>query len=128
MVKIIRSVLAVIGGYAVIVLAAALAQDALYGGVSYTGSSFSTLAIAGTLTAAGTVLAGAALASIAGRGANLHGAVLAAWLVFETTFLAATGVTDNPIWLDVLTGGSLIAALFLGVHIYKSRSGRRQTA
>jgi len=46
--------------------------------------------------------------------------LLAAWLVFERTYLARQGILDNPLWFDAVAGGSVIAGVVVGAFLYVS--------
>lgn len=116
----IRTIGSVVAGYMVIFVAAVLAQDVLFGGVSYEKSAFSTLVVAGSLTTLGAVLGGVALAWISKVRPWIHASLLSAWLVFETSYLAVRGITENPLWFDAVGGGSLIVGVFVGVFLFVS--------
>ena len=118
---IVRVIGSLLVGYLGIVIGAIVGQDLLFGGVSsYDASPASTLWIAGGLTTLGAVAGGAALAWISKSHPWVSVGLLGAWLAFERLLLARQGVLDNPLWFDVVSGGSVIAGVALGAFLYLS--------
>ena len=119
--QIVRVVVSLPVGYMIIVVGAILGQDLLFGGVSsYDESPASTLWIAGGLTTLGAVAGGAAMAWISKFHPWVSVGLLGSWLAFERMYLARQGILDNPLWFDVVAGGSVIAGVALGAFLYVS--------
>jgi hypothetical protein len=115
----VRSVVAVLCGYAVLVLLATLVQEFWLGGVSYRNSSLSTLALAGVFTPLSAVIAGFVTAAIARRRLLAHALPLCWAITVETTFLYRTGRVDGPLWFEMLAAASLIVGVLAGVWIWR---------
>ena len=115
----LRSVGAVILGYAVIVVGAIVFQDALFGGVNY-GSPLLALVVGGGMTAVSAVAGGYLLAQVAPAAPWWHATPLVLWLCTETTILYLRGT--SPLWFDVVTGGSLVVGVLLGVYLWVRRN------
>ena len=123
MISIIRSIAAVVCGYATIVFGAVAFQELLFGGISYLDSPRMELIVGGGLTALSAVAGGYILAAIAPSRPMLHAIPVVLWLGFETTYLYVNGITTGPLWFDVVSGASLVAGIVGGALIYvKSRS------
>jgi len=118
-VLLVRSMLAVLCGYAVLVLLATLVQEFWLGGVSYRLSNMTTLALAGVFTPLSAVVAGFVTASIARRQLFAHVLPICLAIAVETTFLYRTGRVDGPLWFEILAAVSLIAGVLLGVWIWR---------
>ena len=108
-----RSVGAVLLGYATLVLGAFIFQDALFGRLTYQSPPFD-LIIGGGLTVVSAVAGGYLLALVAPKRPMLHAVPLAVWLCFETTVLYLGG--DSPLWFDIITGGSNVAGVLIGAY------------
>ena len=116
--KIVRVIGSLLVGYLVIVVGALLGQDLLFGGVSsYYETPASTLWIAGGLTALGAVAAGAAMAWVSKFHPWISVILMGSWLTFERMYLARQGILDNPLWVDAVAGGSVIAGVALGTFL-----------
>lgn len=118
MIAIIRSVLAVVLGYATIFVGATVFQELLFGGISYLESPPPDLFIGGGLTALSAVAGGYLLAVIAPARPLLHVIPLVMWLCFETTYLYVTGISAGPLWFDAVSGASLVAGVLVGAIVY----------
>ena len=124
--QIVRVVGCLLVGYLAIVIGAIVGQDLLFGGVSsYEGTPASALWIAGSLTTLGAVAGGAAMAWISKFRQWISVSLLGAWLAFERILLARQGILDNPLWFDVVSGGSVIAGVALGAFLAVSYRKQR---
>ncbi len=122
MIRIFRSIAAVILGYATIVVGAVVFQELLFGGISYLDSPWLDLVIGGGLTALSAVAGGYLLAVVAPIRPMLHSIPLVLWLSFETTYLYVTEITAGPLWFDIVSGASLVVGVLIGAFAY-SRLG-----
>ena len=111
----IRSIGAVLLGYAVLVLGALIFQDALFGGLTYQSPPFN-LVIGGGMTVVSAVAAGFVLARTAPKHPMFHAVPLVIWLCFETTMLHLSG--DSPLWFDIVTGGSNVVGVLIGAYAW----------
>ena len=117
MIRIFRSIAAVVLGYAIIVAGAVVFQELLFGGISYRDSPWLNLVVGGGLTALSAVLGGYLLAIVAPFRPMLHTIPLVLWLGFETTYLYVTEVTTGPLWFDIVSGGSLVVGVLVGAFV-----------
>ncbi len=122
--QVLRSVASIAAGYATIVVAALIFQDALFGGISLPDSPLPEIAIGGGFTVIGAIAGGYLLALVSRRRPMLHAAVLAAWLIFEGAYLFVAGITANPLWFDLASSSSLAVGVILGSYafVYRARS------
>lgn len=115
---ILRGVIGVIAGYAVMAILITLVQETWFGGVDYYGSSKVELGVAGLFTCLSAVVGGAVGTAIAGVTTRLIGWILSAWVSVETTTLIVTGEAGGPLWFDIMAGGSLIVGILAGVILF----------
>ena len=118
MIRLLRSITAVVVGYATIVLGAVIFQDLLFGGLSYGESPWLHLVVGGGVTALSAVAGGYVLAVIAPMRPMLHAVPLVLWLGIETALLYVTEVTSGPLWFDIVSGGSLIGGVLIGTFAF----------
>jgi len=102
-------------GYIVIVFAALVFQDAIFGRVTHE-SHISAIVIGGGLTALACVLAGYIIGRISPFAPMWHAAPLVVWLCVETTILHLRG--GSPLWFDVMAGGSNAVGVALGCYLW----------
>lgn len=110
----VRSALAVIAGYAALVLLTTLVQEGLFGGVSYRQSPTWALIAAGILTPLAAVGSGCVTALVAGARPLLHTLPIAVGIAIESTFLYRTGRVDGPLWFEALAAVALIVGVAAG--------------
>lgn len=122
--RVIRIVLGVVVGYAVMVVLITLVQEAWLGGVSYHESSVSELLLAGIGTFLSAVAGGAAGTAIAGSGTRAVGVGMSVVVVVETTALVATGKIGGPLWFDLGGSASLIVGIVIGTELVRRWAGR----
>jgi len=115
--KIARSIVAVLGGYALMGLLITLVQETWLGGVSFSESSTPVLLTGGFFTFVCAVVAGAVAAWVAGHHPIHHAAVMCLLVVVETTWLITSGRTKDPLWFDLMASGSLLVGLLIGASL-----------
>lgn len=126
-VRISRSVLAVVAGYAVIALGTTLVLTVWLENRPLHESPGALAA--GSLGSLAAALAGGfAAAWVAGRRPLLHAAGSAVLIVAETTWILVTGVGGSPAWLTVAGGVVLVAGLLAGARLWSLRHRRRAVA
>lgn len=121
---VVRSIVAVVAGYAAMVILITLVQETLFGGVGYHESGAVELAVAGLGTVLSAVAGGFLAGWIAGRREIEHTLVMCLLVVVETTALTLRGDLDGPWWFDLLAAASLLAGLLAGGAL----AARRRTA
>lgn len=112
--RVVRSLVAVVAGYMVIVAGTVLAFEVWLGGIGYYKSSFPVLAVA-SLAALAVGLAGGYVAAwIGGRAPVLHAAGVLVPIILDTTYVISSGVSRDPIWYDLVGASTLMVAAILG--------------
>jgi len=110
----VRSLVAIITGYAAMVGGAWFAQEALFPEVEYGVSNWGSLLTLGFFTSAGAGLGGAVTAMLAPRRPFLHLLPMAVLIAIETITLYVQGRVHGPLWFELLAGAGLIAGTFIG--------------
>ena len=123
----LRSVAAVLAGYAVIVVGTTLAFETLLGGIGYYKSSRTVLAIASVAAFFVGFCGGFVSAWVGGRPRLLHAAGLLLPLAIDTTFVVTSGVSSDPLWYDLAGSLTLVVAALLGGYACE-RIARRRVA
>ena len=123
--RVLRTILAIVVGYAVMVILITLVQETWLGGVSYRESPRSVLALAGFFTFLSAGIGGLVAAWIGGRQYLAHGLAVAAGVVVETTVLLSTGGLSGPLWFDLLAALSLIIGILLGAALFSRLKSKR---
>lgn len=120
--RFLKTAIAVVVGYALMVVLITLVQETWLGGVSYSGSTWKTLFLAGLFTFLAAVVGGLTAAWIsAGQAAAL---VMSGFVVLETALLFSTGKLGGPLWFDVVAAASLIVGILLGAEsLIRFRAG-----
>ena len=126
--KAMRSVLAIVLGYAAMVGGAWVGQESVFPGTEF-GSPVVELGVVGVLTAALAGTGGAVTAILAPSRPYLHLVPMAVLISIETIGLYVSGRVTGPLWFELLAGASLIGGTivgaWLGLHIkrYFMRDG-----
>jgi len=120
-VRVLRSMAAVVGGYFVMVVLITLVQETWLGGVSWQRSSPGVLFVAGTFTFLAAVVGGLVAGLVAGRSALAHGLLMCGIALIETTVLILTGRVEGPLWFDLMAAGSLLVGILLGALLHRFR-------
>jgi hypothetical protein len=121
----LRSVAAVLAGYAVIVAGTTLAFESLLGGIGYYKSSRTVLAIASVAAFVVGFCGGFVAAWVGGRPRLLHAAGLLIPLAIDTTFVVTSGVSSDPLWYDLAGSLTLVVAALAGGHVCEIVARRR---
>lgn len=121
----LRSVAAVLAGYAVIVAGTTLAFESLLGGIGYSKSSRTVLAIASVAAFVVGFCGGFVSAWVGGRPRLLHAAGLLIPLAIDTTFVVTSGVSSDPLWYDLAGSLTLVVAALAGGYVCELVARRR---
>lgn len=111
--SVLRSVGAVVAGFAVIAVGTVLTFEVLLDGISYHGSSLAELAIATVGALASGLAGGFVAARLAPRYPLRHAVALAIPISLDTASILASSASSDPWWFDL--GGS--ATLLLGAVV-----------
>ena len=124
----LRSVGAVVAGFAVIALGTILTFEVLLDGISYHGSSLTELAIA-TIGALASGLAGGYVAArLAARHPLRHAAALAIPIFLDTASILVSDASSDPWWFDIGGSTTLLLGAVVAGYLVKSRLSRGATA
>src|SRR5688500_13671795 len=121
----LRSVAAVLGGYAVIVAGASLAFVPLLGWLGSYMSCGTALAIASVAAFVVGFCGGFVSAWVGGRPRLSHAAGLLIPLAIDTTFVVPSGVSSDPLWYDLAGSLTLVVAALLGGYACELIARRR---
>lgn len=128
MLKVIRGILAVVAGYAVMVVLITLVQVTWLGGVTFGESSLRVLLLAGVGTFLAAMIGGVIASAISGW-RRIAPLVMCAVVIVETTTLVATGRIGGPLWFDLSGAASLLVGILLGAELLlRVRSARLQAS
>ena len=116
--QVLRSALAIIVGEIVLYAGTWFVQEPIFGHVTYS-DGVPTLIGAGLLTPVAAVVAGFAVAFIAGTRPYLHLVPMCTLIVAETAFLYSRGLVDGPIWFEASAGLSLILGAIAGAYLWR---------
>jgi hypothetical protein len=117
-IQILRSALAIILGEILLYAGTWFVQEPIFGHVTYS-DSVPTLIGAGLLTPVAAVVAGFAVAFVAGTRPYLHLVPMSVLIVAETVFLYFRGLVDGPIWFEASAGLSLILGAMAGAYLWR---------
>ena len=112
----LKSVLAIVIGYLVMVAGAWVGQESVFPGTEY-GAPVHELLTVGILTAVLAGTGGAVTAILAPNRPYLHLLPMAVLISFETIMLYANGRVAGPLWFELLAGASLIAGTVIGAWV-----------
>lgn len=121
--KIIRIIAGIVAGEVALVLLTTLAQEVLFDGISYLGSSTITLIAGGALTIVAAIGAGT-IARVVGRKEYIViPSVISVLIIMEMSYLIGAGITTDPVWFDALAGLSLVLGIWFGYFIFNLLPG-----
>lgn len=117
-IAVVRTLVGIVAGYALLGLLITLVFEKGLGGVDYGKSSVGVLLLAGFCGFASAVAGSMAAALISGGRRWTTATVMSLLVVAETTWLITTGRADGPVWFDALGALSLIVGIQLGALLY----------
>ena len=123
LVRVLRSLAAIMVGYFLMVVLITLVQVSWFGWVSLQRSSLGVLLVAGGLTFVAAALGGFVAGVIAGKNPLAHGLIMSGVVVAETTTLIVKNRVEGPLWFDLTAAGSLIVGIMLGAMLDGFRRG-----
>jgi hypothetical protein len=109
--------LAVVAGYATMILFITVVQEGMFGGVTYQTSPLPQLLVAGGLTLASAAVGGVVAARIFGKPFFPPALIICGLVVLESTYMISAGRMPGPIWFDVMASGSLLFGILLGAFV-----------
>jgi hypothetical protein len=121
-----RSIVAIIVGEIVLYSGTWFVQEIIFGHVTYSDTA-STLIGAGLLTPLAAVIAGFAVAFIAGMRPYLHILPMCTLIAIETAYLFSRGLVDGPLWFEASAGLSLIVGAAAGAYLWTRIADRQLT-
>jgi hypothetical protein len=128
MLKVIRGILAVVAGYAAMVVLITLVQESWLGGVVFGESSLRVLILGGAGTFLAAMIGGVIASAISGW-RRIAPLVMCAVVVVETTTLVVTGRVGGPLWFDLSAAASLLVGIMFGAELLlRLRGARLQTS
>ena len=113
-IQVLKSIAAIILGYAVIFVFALVFQDLLFGGISYPESPLHHIAIGSLFTAIGGYFGGFLLAITARDRPMIPAFILAGIVIGERAYLHVSGGLTFPLWFDVLASFAVAIGVLLG--------------
>jgi len=112
--NVLRYVLAIVLGYAAMALLLFVVQDYTLGRPELGVTPFYLLLLVGVGSTLAAV-AGGWLAGVIKKSKKLWPQVLMCLLIItESTYLMAEGITDNPIWFEMIASASLLLGILVG--------------
>lgn len=111
--NILRVIAAIIGGEVVLVLLTAFVQEVLFDGITYSSSSTFDIAVGGFLTFLASIGAGWVCGKI-NKSSIVPAIIMSILVITEMSWLIYHQRTGDPIWFDILAGGSLIIGIWIG--------------
>ena len=123
----LRSLGAVVAGYAIIAIGTVLVLSILLENVTYAEASLWQHAVGAIGTILTGLLGGYVAARVAGRQPVGHALGVVLILIVEMTWILTTGVGSNPAWFDAAGGLTLMVMAVLGALAYAKR-GALQSA
>ena len=118
--------LGVLAGELALILGTTIAQEVIFDGISFYSSDWIDISLGGLLTILAAVGAGY-LAGLVGPKNSLGvGIILTIIVLAETIYLQISGITEGPVWFDLLAGLGLVGGIWLGVALSRRRNRSSQ--
>ena len=110
--------MAVICGYAIMVILITLVQEVWFGGIGWNKTPFGVLCIAGFFTCVASAIGAVIATAIARRSGRIASVIMSCFVVAETATLMITGKVTGPLWFDIIAAASLIVAILIGAELF----------
>jgi len=117
--KILRIVLAILGGEIALIILATVAQEVLFDGINFHSSSPFELIFGGLATTVAAILSGIVGRLIIKKDHKAVPIGISILITAEMTFLILTNKTGDPAWFDIIAGSSLILGIWIGFYYSK---------
>ncbi len=114
--RVLVFLLALLAGYAAMVVLITVVQEAMFGGISYHTTPLPQLLVAGALTTASAVAGGAVAARIFGKPWFPPALVMCGLVVLETSYMTLSNRLEGPLWFDLMAAGSLLFGICVGAY------------
>ena len=112
-----RIVIAIVLGEVILVLGTTLAQETLFGDISWHTSTQLELALGGFFAFLAAVLAGAVAYLLVKKTTLIPIVILSVLVFLETTWLIQSGRSEEPVAVSIMAGGSLILGFWVGTWL-----------
>ena len=116
--KIFFCFLGIVLGEITLILCTTIAQEVIFNGVSYY-STTPVIIFGGFLTFLAAIIAGYVARLVGKRYAIIIPSIISTLIIMETAFLIFSGVTQGPVWFDVIAGFSLVLGIWIGYHYHE---------
>jgi hypothetical protein len=112
---IFRTIAGTIVGEIALIALTTVAQEVIYHGISYNGSPTPDLILGGLLTVLAAVMAGVIAAFVGGKTNFWPHIFISIIIMTETFYLISKGVSNDPLWFDIMAGLSLVIGVWVGL-------------
>jgi hypothetical protein len=120
-IQLMRSLMGVVAGYAVMVFGTTIVQNDLLGGhVSYTHSPTSILLVGAVLTPLAALMGGFITGAIAGRAPFAHVVPMCTAIALETAYFTYVHRGSDPLWFRASAALALILGAFVGAWLWRA--------
>jgi hypothetical protein len=119
--KILFTILAIIAGYAIMIIGLYISQDLFFGGIEIGKTKIWELTIAGLGAFVSAFAGGFVTGRLAPVKSIVAPAILAVETMIEATFLFIEGQFPNPVWFDILSELTLVVGILAGGNYYLHR-------
>lgn len=111
--------LAVVAGYATMILLIFAVQEGMFGGVTYQETPPPQLLIAGVLTCASALAGGMVAALVFANPFFPPALAMCGLVILESTYMILSGRMPGPLWFDVLAASGLLFGILLGAFLVR---------
>lgn len=112
--RILKFLLALVAGYAVMILGLLGSQEGLFGRISYYTTPTHHLFVAGVLSVTSAIAGGAVAGWIFGRSCFPSALAMCGLVVLDTTLLLTNDRLEGPLWFDLFSSAALIVGILFG--------------
>ena len=120
--RVARSLAAIISGYLVVAAGTTLAFEVALGGIGFYKSSWQVLAVASVAAFLSGLAGGYVAAWMGGRPSVLHALGVTLFIVADSTYVIRSGISSDPLWYDLLGAATLIVSAILGGYLRRNVS------